>query len=67
DISCVQMALKWILMHSEVSCVIPGAKNTKQLEENISASELTDLDPDVLKGVKIIYEKFIKPKVHHRW
>lgn len=67
DISCVQMALKWILMHSEVSCVIPGAKNTKQLKENISASELTDLDPDVLKGVKIIYEKFIKPKVHHRW
>jgi aryl-alcohol dehydrogenase-like predicted oxidoreductase len=67
DISCVQMALKWILMHSEVSCVIPGAKNTKQLEENISASELTDLDPDVLKGAKIIYEKFIKPKVHHRW
>lgn len=67
DISCVQMALKWILMHSEVSCVIPGAKNTKQLEENISASELTDLDPDVLKGVKIIYEKFIKPTVHHRW
>lgn len=67
DISCVQMALKWILMHSEVSCVIPGAKNTKQLEENISASELTDLDPDVLKGVKIIYENFIKSKVHYRW
>jgi len=67
DISCVQMALKWILMHSEVSCVIPGAKNIKQLEENISASELTDLDPDVLKNIKIIYEKFIKPTVHHRW
>ncbi|GAI45246.1 unnamed protein product, partial [marine sediment metagenome] len=67
DISCVQMALKWILMHSEVSCVIPGAKNTKQLEENISASELTDLDPDVLKGIKIIYDNFIKSKVHYRW
>jgi len=67
DISCVQMALKWILMHSEVSCVIPGAKNTKQLEENISASELTDLDPDVLKNIKIIYENFIKSKVHYRW
>ncbi|MBA7714405.1 Aldo-keto reductase IolS [subsurface metagenome] len=67
DISCVQMALKWILMHSEVSCVIPGAKNTKQLEENISASELTDLDPDVLKGIKTIYDNFVKPTVHHRW
>ena len=67
DISFVQMALKWILMHSEVSCVIPGAKNTKQLEENISASELTDLDPDVLKGIKTVYENFVKPTVHHRW
>jgi aryl-alcohol dehydrogenase-like predicted oxidoreductase len=67
DVSCAQMALKWILMHSEVSCVIPGAKNTKQLEENISASELTDLDPDVLKSIKNVYEKFIKPTVHHRW
>lgn len=67
DISCAQMALKWILMHSEVSCVIPGAKNTKQLEENISASELADLDPDVLKGIKTIYENSIKRRVHHRW
>ena len=67
DISCVQMALKWILMHSEVSCVIPGAKNTKQLEENISASELTDLDPDVLKDIRTVYDNFVKPTVHHRW
>ena len=67
DISCVQMALKWILMHPEVSCVIPGAKRIQQLEENISASELRDLDPDVLKNIKTIYENFIKPAVHHRW
>ncbi len=67
NITLAQMALKWILMHNEVSCVIPGAKNTKQLEENISASELADLNPDVLKGIKNIYEKFIKPSVHHRW
>ena len=67
DISCAQMALKWILMHNEVSCVIPGAKNTKQLEENISASELAGLDPDVLKGIKTIYENSIKRTVHHRW
>ncbi|NQS89661.1 aldo/keto reductase [Patescibacteria group bacterium] len=67
DISCAQMALKWVLMHPEVSCVIPGAKNIKQLEENLSASELANLDPDVLNGIKRIYEDFIKPAVHHRW
>lgn len=67
DISCAEMALKWILMYREVSCVIPGAKRIKQLEQNISASELPDLDPEALKGIKTTYEKFIKPAVHHRW
>jgi aryl-alcohol dehydrogenase-like predicted oxidoreductase len=67
NITLAQMALKWILMHEEVSCVIPGAKNTKQFEENISASEIADLNPDVLKGIKTVYENFIKSSVHHRW
>ncbi len=66
-ISCAQMALKWILMHSEVSCVIPGAKRIKQLEDNSSTSELLDLNPDVLRGIRTIYENFIKSVVHHRW
>ena len=66
-ISCTQMALKWILMHPDVSCVIPGAKNLKQLEENISAREAADLSPDVMAGIKTVYENFIKPSVHHRW
>ncbi len=30
-----QMALRWILMFDEVSCVIPGAKRPSQVEENI--------------------------------
>jgi aryl-alcohol dehydrogenase-like predicted oxidoreductase len=66
-ISCAQMALKWILMHREVSCVIPGAKRIKQLEDNSSTSELLDLNPDVLRGIRTIYENFIKSVVHHRW
>lgn len=66
-ISCAQMALKWILTHPDVSCVIPGAKNLKQLEENISASEVDDLSPEVMADIKAVYEKFIKPSVHHRW
>jgi len=67
DISCAQMALKWILMNPMVSCVIPGAKNVKQLKDNIEASELPDLDPEVLKNIKNVYKNLIKPEVHHRW
>jgi len=67
NISLVQLALKWILMHNEVSCVIPGAKNAKQVEENTSVSELADLSPEAMRDIKAVYEKFIKPSVHQRW
>ena len=34
-----QFALKWILMHDAVSCVIPGRKRPVQVEENCRASD----------------------------
>jgi aryl-alcohol dehydrogenase-like predicted oxidoreductase len=67
NISLVQLALKWILMHNEVSCVIPGAKNASQVEENTSVSELADFSPETMRGIEAVYEKFIKPSVHQRW
>ena len=30
--------MAWILQHSEISCVIAGASNSSQLENNIKAS-----------------------------
>ena len=33
-----QFALRWILMHDAVTCVIPGAKTPAQARENISAA-----------------------------
>ena len=67
NISCAQLALKWILMHDAVSCVIPGAKKMWQVEDNTSSSELPDLGPELMKEIKNIYEDYIKPQVHHKW
>lgn len=61
------VALKWILMFSEVSCIIPGSSNIHQLESNISASEMKDLSDNEVERVKEIYESFIKKSVHHLW
>lgn len=36
NVSILSMA--WILQHSEISCVIAGASNSSQLENNIKAS-----------------------------
>lgn len=62
-----QFALKWILMHPEVSTVIAGGKTAKQVLENSSASELPPLEKSTMDKVEKIYEEFIKPQVHYRW
>jgi aryl-alcohol dehydrogenase-like predicted oxidoreductase len=49
------IALKWILMFSEVSCVIPGASSPEQINSNISASEIDDLPAAEMAKVKAIY------------
>lgn len=62
-----QFALRWILMHEEVSCVIPGAKNRQQAIENASASEVPALTDNQMGEVVAIYDEFIADQVHHRW
>lgn len=60
------LALKWILMHKEVSVVIPGAKNRLQVEKNVVASDKENI-PLILTKINSIYEEFIKNDVHNRW
>jgi len=60
-------AIRWVLMFKEVSCVIPGASRPEQVEMNVAASNLRPLSSMEMKKVKEIYEKYIKPDVHHRW
>ncbi len=40
-----QWALAWCLKHPAVTCVIPGCKNVKQVEDNAAAADL-DIVPD---------------------
>ncbi|HEX9804132.1 MAG TPA: aldo/keto reductase [Candidatus Dojkabacteria bacterium] len=67
NISMAQMALKWILMHPEVSCAIPGARNIEQIESNTSASKIAKLNAQTLKKIELIYNSQIKKLVHQRW
>ena len=63
DSMLASMALKWILMFPEVSCIIPGASRPEQILSNLKASELPDLSKDQMEGVKQIYEQYILPDV----
>lgn len=62
-----QFALRWILMFDAVSCVIPGAKNARQAEENVRAGEFPPLSDEVMQAVKDLYQNRIKDAVHHYW
>lgn len=62
-----QIALRWILMNKSVSCVIPGASKTSQVESNIAASTLSEIPLDIFNEIQNIYESDIKAHVHHLW
>ena len=61
------LALKWILMHEEVSVVIPGAKNREQVTNNVKASDLNDIDASLISKINSIYDDIIKEDIHPRW
>jgi len=61
------VALKWVLMFEEVSCVILGASIPEQVLSNLKAVDLPDLSSQKIEETKSVYEKFIKNQVHHKW
>jgi len=61
DSNMAAIALKWILMFQEVSCIIPGASQPEQILSNLGASELPDLSKAQMAGVKQLYEEYIWP------
>jgi aryl-alcohol dehydrogenase-like predicted oxidoreductase len=67
DFSMAQMALRWILMFDAVTCAIPGAKRPAQAEDNIHAGDLTALSDSTMEKIRAIYDKYIRPQVHHLW
>ncbi|MGH7596626.1 MAG: aldo/keto reductase [bacterium] len=62
-----QLALRWILMSSAVTCAIPGAKRPAQVEENLKAASLPSLTEATMAGICEIYNQYARPHVHQYW
>lgn len=60
-------ALRWILMESAVTVVIPGARSPAQARANAAADALAPLPPAVMEAARDIYRRRIAPHVHHLW
>jgi aryl-alcohol dehydrogenase-like predicted oxidoreductase len=67
DATLSQFALRWILMHPEISTVIPGARTPEQIQENAAASSLPPLSDEDMAACAWVYEERIAPLVHQRW
>jgi len=63
DVELAAIALKWILMFSQVSCIIPGASRPEQIVSNIGASRLDNLTSEQMAAIKQIYENKIWPEI----
>jgi aryl-alcohol dehydrogenase-like predicted oxidoreductase len=61
------LALKWVLMFPEVSCVIPGASSESQLVSNLNAADLDAFTADQMSGISKIYDDFVREQVHPQW
>ena len=67
NMELANIALKWILMFEEVSCVIPGVSRVEHLHANLKTLNLNPISKEEMQGVKAIYDELIRPSVHHRW
>ena len=62
-----EFALRWILMAEAVTCAIPGAKRPSQVDDNCRAADLPPIDVQTMAKIREIYERRVKPHVHHYW
>jgi aryl-alcohol dehydrogenase-like predicted oxidoreductase len=67
DVSMADFALRWILQHEEVSCVIPGARKESQVVDNAHAADLPALSEEQMETLTQVYNEQIRPLVHGRW
>jgi aryl-alcohol dehydrogenase-like predicted oxidoreductase len=65
--SMASFALKWILMFDAVTTTIPGAKHPAQVEDNARAADYPPLSVETMHKVEEIYNRLIRPLVHHYW
>ena len=66
NFTMADLALKWILMHDEVTVAIPGAKNKQQASLNVNSVYLEEIS-SLMPLIKNIYDKYFWDDIHHLW
>ncbi|WP_242680562.1 aldo/keto reductase [Nocardioides sp. IC4_145] len=67
DATAAQVALAWVWQQAGVTTVIPGARNPEQARANAAAGALPPLSPELLDGVRRLYDASFRDAVHDQW
>ena len=61
------IAIRWVLMHPQISVVIPGASRAAQLRDNVRAAQLPPLSEEQMQAVGRIYDQYLRQSIHPQW
>jgi aryl-alcohol dehydrogenase-like predicted oxidoreductase len=67
DTNLALLAIRWVLMYDEVSCVIPGASNPDQVLNNIKTADLQSISEADMNFIRTVYDQYLKDDVHQLW
>lgn len=63
NLTMVQLALRWILDHNAVSCIIPGASSTNQVVSNAEVSNIEFLPNETHSALIDLYKNVIHKEI----
>lgn len=61
--SMASAALRWILDQREITCIIPGFKNVKQVEDNLSALDTNLFSEEEKQEIQRFYQERVKDNI----
>lgn len=61
--SMAEASLRWILDYPEVTCIIPGFKNTRQVEQNLRALHTPSFTQEEQERIKTFYDEKVKQHI----
>ncbi|MEZ4996423.1 MAG: aldo/keto reductase [Bacteroidales bacterium] len=67
DTQLAHVALQWILLREEVSCIIPGASSPDQVRSNIGALSFQSNRRAEKSPSRAFMRREVKPLVHQLW
>ena len=58
-----EFALRWVLDHPAISCVIPGASRAEQVVQNVKAATLSNLETTLHQRLTAFYDEKVKANI----